>query len=70
MYFVLKKVLYLLKQINIMRTFLVSYWKETGDDCIDCELLIKANNFDDSYKIFRDMYRLVKIRSIEEYNKL
>jgi hypothetical protein len=53
-----------------MRTFLVSYWKETGNDCIDCELLIKANNFDDSYKIFRDMYRSVKIRSIEEYNKL
>jgi hypothetical protein len=49
-----------------MKKFRVFYWKETGDDCIDCEIDLQAKSFDEAYKIFRDMYALVKIREITE----
>jgi len=48
-----------------MKTFRVYYWRETGDDCIDCEMNVQAYDFDEAYKIFRSIYKLVKIRSLE-----
>lgn len=49
-----------------MKKFRVFYWRETGDDCIDCEMDIEAFNFDEAYKKFREQKRLVKIREIRE----
>ena len=50
----------------IMKKFRVYYWRETGDDCIDCEKEIFAFSFDECYKSFRESYKLVKIREIRE----
>jgi hypothetical protein len=49
-----------------MKTFRVYYWRETGDDCIDCEMNIQAYSFDQAFEIFRGFYKLVKIRDIRE----
>jgi hypothetical protein len=48
-----------------MKKFRVFYWKETGNDCIDCEQDIMAYNFDEAFTKFREEKRLVKIRAIE-----
>lgn len=49
-----------------MKKFRVFYWRETGDDCIDCEIDIEAVSFDAAYQKFRVMSRLTKIREITE----
>lgn len=49
-----------------MKKYRVYYWRETGDDCIDCEIDLQAFNFDNAYKAFREEYKLVKIREIKE----
>lgn len=49
-----------------MKKFRVYYWRETGDDCIDCEIDIFAFNFDEAYLAFRNEKKLVKIREIKE----
>ena len=49
-----------------MKKFRVYYGRETGDDCIDCEVDLQAFNFDNAYKAFRESYKLVKIREIKE----
>jgi hypothetical protein len=49
-----------------MRKYRVYYWRETGDDCIDCEIDLMASSFDNAYKVFREAYRSVKIREITE----
>lgn len=49
-----------------MKKFRIYYWRETGDDCIDCEKEMLADSFDECYKAFRDNHRLVKIREIKE----
>ena len=49
-----------------MKTFKIFYWQHKNDDCIDFELDLQAKSFDEAYKIFRDMYALVKIREITE----
>jgi len=54
-----------LKQNN-MKKFRVFYWRETGNNCIDCEQDIMAYNFDESFTKFREEKRLVKIRAIEQ----
>lgn len=50
----------------LMKKYRVYYWRETGNDCIDCEIDILAFNFDECYKAFRESYKLVKIREIKE----
>ncbi len=49
-----------------MRKYRVYYWRETGDDCIDCEVDLMASSFDNAYKVFREAYRSVKIREITQ----
>jgi hypothetical protein len=49
-----------------MQKYRVYFWRETGDDCIDCEIELVASNFDNAYKAFREAYKLVKIRDIRE----
>jgi hypothetical protein len=49
-----------------MQKYRVYYWRETGDDCIDCELDILAFSFDECYKAFKEKYRSVKIREITQ----
>jgi hypothetical protein len=49
-----------------MQKYRVYFWRETGDDCIDCEIELVASNFDNAYKTFREAYKLVKIRDIRE----
>lgn len=49
-----------------MRTFEVSYWQETGNDCIDYEINIQARSFDHALEVFRSIYPLQKIRQIKE----
>jgi hypothetical protein len=53
-------------QYYTMRKYRVYYWRETGDDCIDCEIDLMASSFDNAYKVFREAYRSVKIREITE----
>lgn len=50
-----------------MNKYIVYYWKHKNDDCIDCEKIIEALNFDNAYKIFRTNNPLVKIIEIKEY---
>ena len=49
-----------------MKKFRVFYWRETGDDCIDCEIDIEAVSFDAAYQKFRITSPLTKIREITE----
>lgn len=49
-----------------MKKYRVYYWRETGDDCIDCEKIIEAYSFDVALKRFRADNPFVKIREIRE----
>jgi hypothetical protein len=51
-----------------MKKFKVFYWRETGDDCIDCEKEIEAASFDEAFERFRHNNPFVKIREICELN--
>lgn len=50
----------------IMKKFKIYYWRETGDDCIDCEKEIEAASFDEAFERFRHNNPFVKIREIKE----
>jgi hypothetical protein len=49
-----------------MKKFRVYYWKYKNDEYQDFEVDIIANNFDEAYKAFREAFKLVKIRCINE----
>ncbi len=49
-----------------MKKFRIYYWKETGDDCIDCEKDVEDISFDKAYFNFREKNPFVKIREIRE----
>jgi hypothetical protein len=49
-----------------MNKYIVYYWRFKNDDCVDCEKIIEALNFDAAYNHFRSNNPFVKIREIKE----
>jgi len=49
-----------------MKKFKIYYWKHKNDECIDCERIVEAHNFDIAYQEFRKNNPFVKIREIKE----
>ena len=70
MFFILKLVVYLLHQNNIiMKTYYIYYWLFKNDEWQDFETEITAIRFEDAYSEFKDKYRLSKIQEMKLITK-
>lgn len=49
-----------------MKKFRVYYWRETGDDCIDCEKIVEEKDIEMALLQFKRKNPFVKIREIRE----
>lgn len=48
-----------------MRNFKFYYWQEKNDECQDFEIIIRAIDIKNAIDIFKDIFALAKIRSID-----
>lgn len=48
-----------------MKNFKFYYWQEKNDECQDFEITIQATDIKNAIDIFKDIFRLAKIRSID-----
>lgn len=50
-----------------MRKYVVHYWIEKNDDCVDCEEIIDAHHISEVFSIFQEKVRVFKrVYKIEE----
>lgn len=48
-----------------MKQFKFYYWQEKNDECQDFEITIQAKDIKSAIDIFKDIFTLAKIRSID-----
>jgi hypothetical protein len=48
-----------------MKNFKFYYWQEKNDECQDFEITIQATDIKSAIDIFKDIFALAKIRSID-----